>query len=452
MGGAGAMFEGWRFRLAGPLALATLITLGAGRAGAVPAFAVQTGQACSGCHVGGFGPQLTPFGREFKMRGYTTRTVDFNVPVSAMAVASYVRTEKPQPSAPAANFNANDNVAVDQVSLFLASGVGSHFGGFVQTTYDGVARAFHWDNLDLRAVTDATIKGVNMVLGVSINNAPTVQDAFNTLPAWGYPYTTSSLAPSPGAAPLIGSLAQSTLGATAYAWINSEIYLEAGAYMTPGSNFLRRAGVDPTDPGGLDGLAPYARVAYQKNFGDQNFEVGGFFMSSDLHPGGDRSTGSTDHYSDVGADASYQYFAANKDVYTLNARYTNEQQRLDATYALGGAEKIGQSLEDLRIDASYYWRGRIGATIGAFDTYGPSDALLYAANRTLKPDSSGMNFQLDATPFGGGGSPLGPRFNMRVGVQYVTYFTFDGAGRNFDGAGHSAGDNNTFRVFTWIAY
>jgi len=45
----------------------------------VPAFAAQTGLACQACHVGGFGPQLTPFGRQFKINGYTQRTASFNV-------------------------------------------------------------------------------------------------------------------------------------------------------------------------------------------------------------------------------------------------------------------------------------------------------------------------------------------------------------------------------------
>ena len=60
--------------------------------------------------------------------------------------------------------------------------------------------------------------------------------------------------------------------------------------------------------------------------------------------------------------------------------------------------------------------------------------------------------QLDGTAWGEGKSPLGPRFNVRVGVQYTMYSKFDGASRNFDGAGGSASDNNTLRVFTWIAY
>ena len=38
---------------------------------AVPSFVEQTGQPCTMCHVGAFGPQLTPFGRAFKIGGYT---------------------------------------------------------------------------------------------------------------------------------------------------------------------------------------------------------------------------------------------------------------------------------------------------------------------------------------------------------------------------------------------
>ncbi len=433
------------------LALA-LVGLTVTDARAVPSFAVQTGQPCSACHVGGFGPQLTPFGREFKMNGYTLRTNAFNVPVSAMAVASYVRTLKDQSSPPAPHYGVNDNFSIDQVGLFVAGGLGSHLGAFIQTTYDGVARAFHWDNLDVRAVTTSKLAGHDMVLGLSLNNAPTVQDAFNTLPAWGYPYTTSSLAPSPAAAPLIGSLAQDTLGVTAYAWINSQFYIEAGGYRSPNAALLIRLGVDPTDPGSIDGVAPYARVAYQKNYGDRNFEVGAFAMRANLYPGADESTGLSDHYSDLGVDASYQLFAKSKDVFTVNGRYTYERQRLDASQALGLASNSRVGLQDLRADASYYWRNEIGLTVGAFDTWGPADELLYAGNRTFKPASSGLLLQLDGTPFGGGGSPLGPRFNIRVGIQYTDYLTFDGSGRNYDGLGRNAADNNTLRVFSWIAY
>ena len=36
------------------------------------------------------------FGREFKLQGYTLRTNDKSIPLSAMVVASYLHTQKPQ--------------------------------------------------------------------------------------------------------------------------------------------------------------------------------------------------------------------------------------------------------------------------------------------------------------------------------------------------------------------
>jgi len=433
------------------LALA-ILGLAATRAEAVPSFAIQTGRPCSACHVGGFGPQLTPFGRTFKLNGYTLRTNTFNVPVSAMVIDSYVHTAKGQPGGAAPGYGANDNFSLDQASVFVAGGLGSHLGAFIQTTYDGVAKAWHWDNLDVRAVTTATIKGVDAAFGLSLNNAPTVQDAFNTLAAWGYPYTTSSLSPTPAAAPLIGSLAQTSLGVTAYAWIDSQFYIEVGGYQSPGAGFLTHAGVDPTDPGSISGTAPYGRIAWQKNFGDQNFEIGAFALGANIFPGLDQSTGYSDHYTDLGFDGSYQLFASHKDVFTVNARYTHERQNLLASQTLGASANAGQTLQDLRFDASYYWHGKIGLTVGAFDTWGSSDALLYGGVRVPRPDSSGLLVQVDGTPWGDGNSPLGPRFNMRVGLQYTDDLSFDGAGPNYDGFGRNASDNNTFRVFTWIAY
>jgi hypothetical protein len=160
----------------------------------------------------------------------------------------------------------------------------------------------------------------------------------------------------------------------------------------------------------------------------------------------------TDHYSDFGVDASFQRMDAKNNVITVNGRFIYEDQRLDASQALGMVAANHLHLQDLRVDASYYWRNEIGFTVAAFDTWGTPDQLLFAGNSTFKPSSSGLLFQLDGTPFGGGNSPLGKRFNMRVGVQYINYFSFDGSGQNYDGLGRNASDNNTLRVFTWIAY
>ena len=127
-------------------------------AAAVPSFAQQTGRNCAACHVGGFGPQLTQFGREFKLGGYTLR-MQKSIPVSAMAVASYVHTSRAQDEPPTEDSKRNNNLSFDEGSVFLAGGLGSHLGGFAQVTYSGADEAWAWDNLDLRAVNTGKIGG-----------------------------------------------------------------------------------------------------------------------------------------------------------------------------------------------------------------------------------------------------------------------------------------------------
>jgi len=431
-------------------------------AAALPAFAEQTGQACASCHVGGFGPQLTPFGREFKLGGYTLRANHFNVPLSAMAVASYVNTKRDQEEPPTPSSKTNDNIAFDEGSIFLAGGVGSHLGGFAQVTYDGADKAWAWDNLDLRAVGTGKIGGKSLVYGLSLNNNPSIQDSWNTLPGWGYPYTDSGLAPGPDAAPLIsGGLGQAVLGMTGYVWIDSKFYLEAGGYSTPSRGTLRFLGADPDDPGNIHGIAPYGRAAFQTDLAGGTFEAGLFGLRAALFPGRDRSSGFTDRYSDVGVDASW-IKTLGSDTLTFNGRYTHEKQSLNATCALGMADGsipagplsacADDTLNEVRGDVSYYWRNAIGLTVSPFSISGSANPIIYTDNRTFRPNSSGVEFQLDGTPFGRGKSPLGPRFNMRVGVQYTAYARFNGARVNYDGTGRKASDNNTLRVFTWIAF
>ena len=56
----------WRLAAAGMVAASWLAVPRA--AYAIPAFAAQTGEPCSACHIGF--PQLTPYGRDFKLEGY----------------------------------------------------------------------------------------------------------------------------------------------------------------------------------------------------------------------------------------------------------------------------------------------------------------------------------------------------------------------------------------------
>ncbi|MEI6643459.1 MAG: hypothetical protein WCL10_15605 [Novosphingobium sp.] len=435
-----------------PLAAALAALVLARPAQAVPSFAEQTGQPCQACHVGGFGPQLTSFGREFKLGGYTLRTKPFNVPLAAMAIGSFTHTRGDQVPAPD-RLKANDNFAFDQGSVFLAGGVGQHFGGFVQVTYDGVGRVWGWDNVDLRAVTQGKVLGKDAVFGLTLNNSPTTQDVWNTTPAWGFPYTDTAVSGTPGAAALIdGGLAQNTLGVTAYAWIDRKLYLEGGAYTSPKAGTLRWLGADPADPGDIHGLAPYARIAYQKDVGSGTLEVGAFALKAQLNPGRDRSTGRTDHHSDVGLDVSWLRPDSKGNTFAIDMRYVHEKAGLHATclLALAPADCADVTLQELRGAVAYNWRGKVGATLGVFATSGTANGFLYSGSG--RPNSNGVMAQVDYTPWGHGSSPLGPRAALRVGAQFTAYGHFDGARRNYDGAGANAADNNALRLFTWVVF
>jgi hypothetical protein len=417
---------------------------------AVPAFAAQTGQPCQACHVGGFGPQLTQFGRDFKIGGYALRAIPWNLPLSAQVIGSYTATRKAQAAPPAEGFHTNNNLALDQVGIFLGGGIGDHFGGLAQATYNGTAHHWAWDNIELRAVDRVTVGGTPAVVGISLNNNPGIDDPWNTLPGWGFPYSGSALLPSPATAPLFsGALATGTVGVTGYAWIDSKIYVEAGGYQTPSVGTLRWLGADPYAPGDINGVAPYGRIAYQHPLGAGDVEIGAFALRASLFPARDRTTGATDRYTDIGADASFQLPRSNGDIVSLNTRYTHESERLNASQLLGAVASSGGNLDDLRIDGSYYWRNKVGGTVGFFQTTGSSDFVHYGG-RTGRPDSDGFVFQIDGTPFGNG-SPVGSWFNVRLGVQYTAFTRFDGAQHDYDGSGANAADNNSLRIFAWLA-
>lgn len=447
----GHVVSGFSARRTFLIAVAAAIVLAA-PSWAVPAFTAKTNQPCSACHVGGFGPQLTPFGRKFKLEGYTMDAGTNAFPMSAMEVSSFVTSSKAQEAPPADHYTTNNNFSLDQASAFIAGGIGDHFGAFVQITYDGIGRAFSWDNTDIRVTDQVTILGNDVLLGLSLNNNPGVQDVWNSTPAWGFPFTSSALAPSPSVGTIFdGGVAQSVIGTSIYAYLNSNFYAEAGLYWTPSNRFLSAMGTD-FGPGPISGVAPYFRFAYNKDFGEQNFEIGAFGFFPSLEPGGDTTTGTTDSYRDIGIDGTYQFLGDGNNIWSVNARYTHESQDLAASFLLDSVANQRNSLDDIRFDVAYYWHNTLGGTVQVFDTTGSGDALLYAGNRTFTPNSSGATFQFDWTPWGeNSDSPLGQRLSLRVGLQYTMYVTFNGTASNYDGTGRNASDNNTLRIFTWLA-
>ena len=118
------------------LAALALVLVGTSQAFALPSFARQTGDSCDACHVGAFGPQLTPHGMKFKLGGYTdTDGNSGHIPLSGMLIQNYTHTSKSQDAPPAEGFKSNNNIAIQEESLFVAGKWLDHVGSFVQATY-----------------------------------------------------------------------------------------------------------------------------------------------------------------------------------------------------------------------------------------------------------------------------------------------------------------------------
>lgn len=433
-----------------------LSMLGAsGAALAVPSYARQTQLPCTSCHVGGFGPELTAFGRQFKLMGYTMKTGDgADLPLSAMLVESFTHTRKAQTEAPAKGFGTNNNLELQQASLFLAGRLSEHMGVFAQATYSENGGLLGWDNADVRYARMFTHGNHSGIWGISVNNNPTVSDIFNTAPAWQYPYMAPDLAPGAPAAPMLfGGIGGQSVGATAYAQLDGKWYAEVGGYRSLSATFLRRvnAGYD----GRLSGVAPYARVSYTWNLPTGDISLGGFLLDikrglvgSDFAGNAIPLAGPTDHFRDLGLSSSWQYFKGDHTV-TVEGLYVEEKQTLNATFPDGGSSNLHNSLQSLNLKGSYWFRNTYGVTLAQFVNNGSSDRTLYGNDGS--PNTQGGMLEFNYDPFGQATSWKQPWANVRLGLQYTYYTRFSGLVHNVDGAGRKASDNNTLYLYVWFA-
>src|ERR1039457_3977587 len=180
---------------------------------AVPSYARQTGLACSGCHY--TPPELNPAGRRFKLLGYVdkgddTKTVKADggkkralallssLPLSVMLDTSFTSTKSPIPTTQNGSFEFPQDI-----SLFLSGAWTSNIGSFLQVTYDTQNDHFTSDNTDIRYANTRKLGGKELVYGLDLNNNPTVEDLWNSTPAWGFPWIASDFAPTPSARPIV---------------------------------------------------------------------------------------------------------------------------------------------------------------------------------------------------------------------------------------------------------
>jgi hypothetical protein len=443
--------------------------MGTNSAYAVPSFARQTGMACAACHTGF--PELTPFGREFKMNGYvisnlkTISDISQNQedilelnqipPLSLMFQTSVTSTAKRLPDSGGLPNTLAQNGTVDfpqEASLFFAGRIAAQVGAFIQATYEAASGSFGLDNTDIRYANNLSNENRNFLFGVTLNNNPTVQDVWNSTPAWGFPFEGPDAAPVAAAATQIdGTLGGAVGGASVYFWWNNAFYGEAGVYRSSPQGFENpttegNGPLDSSAEGVMKGVAPYWRFAYQAQWNRNSLEFGTYGMHVDFYPGGGTPlSGPTNQFTDVAADAQYQ-FIGDEHIFTLLSTYIHEDQTLDANFAAGAANAT-DTLQTFKIVGNYYYRRKYGLSLGYFDTWGSTDALLYTPDPVIgsnngSPDSDALTAQLSYFPW----------LNTKFVLQYTAYGKFNGASTDYDGSGRSASDNNTLYILGWFNF
>ena len=465
--------------LAALLFVAFFVVEFAAPARALPSYARQTGQPCGTCHTDFAG--LTPYGRRFKIGGYTAgggqyRTTLFPFddstkdskktwvpPISMMSIVGFTHTE-PEMAPPADPFANNDNISIPPLSFFWGGAITDHIGAFAQLTYsqepsaagignDPFVHAWSWDNTDVRYADSTTLGKMSITYGITANNNPTVQDPWNTTPAWAFPYAVSPFGAGFGpAAPIIdGGFAAHVGSVGGYVYINDLIYLEASVYRTLSPSAQNALGADPFGAPGLIDAAPYWRAAFEPHWGPHWLEVGTFGMAANVHPfvnpgTPDTSTFSqTDKFTDIGVDAQYQYQGSNFWL-TLRGSLIHEYQKLDASFANMLAANSKLELNEARAYASlaYGNNNRIILTGQYFTSWGSPDAFLFSGSPNLSPDTNGWIAEIAYIPFISSFSPGWPWFNTRIGLQYTWY-------DRFNGTSVGASSNNTLFAYVWLA-
>jgi len=484
--------------------LAGFLTIGfAPPAQALPSFARQTGQPCGTCHTDF--PALTPYGRRFKLLGYTAgggefRTTPFSSrtgndaraeldklrgytkavnppatdgnkeyvpPISMMAIVGFTHTQAPLPS-PADPYNVNDNTVLSPFSAFWGGAITNDIGAFAQVTYNAVppggfgdpfGHTWTWDNTDVRFARTASIGPFDFIYGISANNNPTVQDVWNTTPAWSFPYAVSTImGPQQPGTIIEGAFAGHVGGVGAYTLINDLLYLELTGYKTLGFSQQNALGTDPFGaPGLLGGVAPYWRVALEPHWGRHSLMVGTFGMYADVHPWLDTSFQTwsqgtfpmSDKFTDIGFDSQYQYQGDNYWL-TLRGSYIREFQRLDQSFAIMASSNPTNLLNTMKLQASFAYGGdnRVVFTGQYFNVWGTADATLYGLDpvtgNALTPNSNGWTAEIAYIPFGLSKSFGWPWFNARFGLQYTYY-------NKLNGTTVGAQNSNTLFLHAWFA-
>jgi hypothetical protein len=453
-----------------------VLTLSAWPARAIPVFARQTQQSCVACHVGGQYPELTPYGRYFKLTGYTQGVkqstedgiaipVAFSLQFGVNRMANNSADGNPAATAGTPIDARNGKLAADQASIYSGGRISDNVGLFAQYTFawdqgNNRSGTFGADNVDLRYADHLMLGKTDLIAGLSLNNNPGLTDVFNSSPAWAYPfqYSASGSAAAPPVQTALESLygGGTSRGVNAYAYVDRTWYAEFGSYgATSGLANVLTYTSDPnaTAHNGsvpLLGANPYYRLAYTTEWGPSNLMVGAFGMRSRVGDGS--GNGLATVFKDQGLDAQYQYIS-DPHVVSAQLRYIRETVADPSNLVYSNPSA---NLRSVYAKAMYVYRAKYGVALAYWSEQGSADA-------TYANASGNANFFscLDA-PTCSTGSPHSrvwipgvfwqPLQNVRLTLYKSFFSQFMGAGQNYDGSGRKASDNNSTYVYAWIDF
>lgn len=413
---------------------------------AVPSMARQTGMECAACHT--VFPELTSFGRQFKLRGFTMgnarddRRFPANLPIAGVVQVSETTTARRADSA--SEFLPRDRELIAQaLGVYYGGKITDHVGALVQYNYDGVERATAVEMVDVRYANSATLFGQSLLYGLTLNNAPTLSDVYNSTPMWSFPHVGAAGVMTPG--PVVDmQLAAQVGGLGVYAMWNDRVYAEIAGYRTAATGILRPLHAGVPIERQVIGTAPYWRIALQRDAGPHSVAVGTFGLIADILPEFADSNVGADRYRDVGVDAQYQYLG-DPLLLTTTAAWVTEKQTLRASALLGQSDRASGDLKAFRWNAHLSYRRRLSLGLGYFAATGPTDALRFDTGEPFmgsvvgRMDNRGWLAELAYLP----------KPQLKLLVRRTAIIEFNGRRRDYDGFGRNAADNSSWYLLAW---
>ena len=418
---------------------------------AIPSMARQTGMQCASCHT--VFPELTPFGRQFKLRGYSLSAPKpddaswlSQLPVSGLLQVSRTSTRNTEtPGAMPDSFPRDRQVIVQAAGIYYGGKITEKSGALIQYNYDGIERRWGMEMFDARYADTATV-GKELVYGVTLNNNPTVSDIYNSTPAWSFPHTDSA-AVMPAGTVIDMALASQVGGIGFYGLWDDLVYAELALYRTAKKGLFRPLGAGVPTDNVVQGSAPYWRLALQKEMGAHSFSIGTYGMLTKIYLDlNDHSLGA-DRFRDVAVDGQYQYIEGDH-TFSTHASWIRERQQWNASFAQGLTSNATTNLRTFRTDAHYWYRRQWGGGVQYFQARGDVDSLRYDTGEAVmgsangSPNSKGWIAELNYLPVQ----------NVKLALRYTAYQQFNGASSNYDRFGRNARDNNSLFLLAWVLF